>query len=87
MLSVSPMAARRSAGTDACVIDRRMANQRLDAAEAFSQRHQLKAVEHRAGLLERADLERQHAAEAVRHLAPGERVLRVIGQARIDDAA
>ena len=65
---------------------RRVRDQRFDAAQAFGERHQPDAVQQPAGGFERAELERDHAAEAA-HLAPGELVLRVRGEPRIVDVA
>ena len=56
-----------------------MADQRFDAAKALRERHQLHGVQQRPRLLERAETERDDAAEAA-HLPPGELVVRMIGK-------
>ena len=60
-------------------------DQRFDAAEALGERHQPHAVQQPARGLERAELEREHPAEAA-HLTPRQLVLRMRGKARIVDA-
>ena len=67
MPSVSPIFARRSGGTDACVID---------AAEAFCERHQTDAVAYLVRRVLAPDVEGEHAAETS-HLTRGQCVLGV----------
>ena len=83
--SVMPSAARRSGGTEACVIDAgwliRLSTPPSDSA---SEKTRTRSSTCRARSL-RAQLDGDHAAEAG-HLPLGELVLRVRGQARIDHA-
>ena len=58
---------------------RRMADERLDAAEAFGQRHQPDAVEQRPRVLERAERERRSGRRSPRICLLRQRVLRVRG--------
>src|SRR6266702_2772046 len=55
---------------------RRMADEGLDAAEAFGERHEPHAIADAARHFERADVERQHAAESA-HLPFRQNVLRI----------
>ena len=79
--SVIPSAARRSAGHRGVGHDRRVGDERLDAAEAFGQRHQPAPAQHLAGAVERADVEGHQPAEAL-HLPRRQGMVRVAGQAR-----
>jgi hypothetical protein len=60
-----------------------VADQGLDAAETLGERDEAHAVQHLPRALERADVEREHAAEAA-HLAARQRVVRVVRQPRVD---
>ena len=82
--SVMPMAARRSGGTEAWVIVAGCEISVSTPPEAFGERHEPDAVQHRARALERSHVEGQHAAEPL-HLARGERVLRMVRQPGIVD--
>ena len=84
--SSMPSSARTSAGTEAWVMMRRMLDQALDAAETFGEREQLAALQEARRALEPAlDAGGDDAAEAA-HLALGEFMLRMRGEARIDHA-
>src|SRR5262245_20972959 len=62
-----------------------MRNERFDAAETLGERVQTDAVQQAARRLERAEVEREHPAEAA-HLRGSERVLRMRRKTRIVDA-
>ena len=64
--------------------DRRVLDERLDAAQRLGEREDADALEHRAGLIEAVfEVDRHHAAK-VAHLLLGDIVLRVALQARVD---
>ena len=76
-----PSAVRRSTGTDACVIVAGCEISDSTPPRLSASASSRTPFEQAARRLERAELERQHPAEAA-HLAGRQRVLRVRGQAR-----
>ena len=84
-LSDRPMAARRSGGTEAWVIDAGWQTSVSTPPRLSASAISRKRLSARRACFERRDLERQHAAEAVRHLPPRELVLRMVRQARVED--
>ena len=81
-----PSAARRSAGTDACVIVAGWEMSVSTPPRLSASAHQPDGVQHAPRRFERSELERQHAAEPA-HLPSGQLVLRMRRQPGIVDRA